>query len=58
MNGGMSVGDTAALAGVTVRTLHHYDTDRAAVAVRADGGRLPAVLARRPSGSRPGWRST
>ncbi|WP_346621114.1 MerR family transcriptional regulator [Blastococcus montanus] len=25
MNGGMSVGDTAALAGVTVRTLHHYD---------------------------------
>ena len=25
MNGGMGVGDTAALAGVTVRTLHHYD---------------------------------
>jgi DNA-binding transcriptional MerR regulator len=25
VNGGMSVGDTAALAGVTVRTLHHYD---------------------------------
>src|SRR3954449_4434490 len=25
MNGGMSVGNTAALAGVTVRTLHHYD---------------------------------
>jgi MerR family transcriptional regulator, thiopeptide resistance regulator len=25
MNDGMSVGDTAALAGVTVRTLHHYD---------------------------------
>jgi DNA-binding transcriptional MerR regulator len=25
VNAGMSVGDTAALAGVTVRTLHHYD---------------------------------
>jgi MerR family transcriptional regulator, thiopeptide resistance regulator len=25
VDGGMSVGDTAALAGVTVRTLHHYD---------------------------------
>lgn len=25
MNGGLSVGDAAALAGVTVRTLHHYD---------------------------------
>src|SRR3954451_11894140 len=61
MNGGMSVGNTAALAGVTVRTLHHYDrigllspSERTAAGYRrytpADLDRLHQVLLYRELG--------
>src|SRR3954467_8708247 len=61
MNGGMSVGNTAALAGVTVRTLHHYDrigllspSERTGAGYRryppSDRGRLHEVLVYRELG--------
>src|SRR4051794_24051688 len=61
VSAGMSVGDTAALAGVTVRTLHHYDriglltpSERTAAGYRrytpADLDRLHRVLVYRELG--------
>ena len=44
----LTVGDVAQLAGVTVRTLHHYDRIGLRHPQRADGGRLPAVRRGRP----------